>query len=143
MKGTLMWHTLKVYLLLLPVLFVLDFLWLGVLMSGFYKKELGPFLRLSGDALKPIPWAAIVVYLAIPLGVVLFALPRVSRENLLASSLFWGFLYGVVLYAVYDMTNYSLLKGWPLKVSLVDICWGGLLNASATYAAALLDRWMK
>ena len=138
-----MWHTLKVYLLLLPVLFILDFLWLGVLMSGFYKKELGPFLRLSGDALQPIPWAAIVVYLAIPLGVVLFALPRVSRDNLLASSLFWGFMYGVVLYAVYDMTNYSLLKGWPLKVSLVDICWGGVLNASATYAAALLDRWMK
>lgn len=138
-----MWHTAKIYLLLLPVLFVLDFLWLGVLMSGFYKKELGPFLRLSGDALAPIPWAAIVVYLAIPLGVVLFALPRVSRENLLTSSLFWGFMYGVILYAVYDMTNYSLLKGWPLKVSLVDICWGGVLNASATYAAALLDRWMK
>ena len=138
-----MWHTLKVYLLLLPVLFILDFLWLGVLMSGFYKKELGPFLRLSGDALAPIPWAAIVVYLAIPLGVVLFALPRVSRENLLTSSLFWGFMYGVILYAVYDMTNYSLLKGWPLKVSLIDICWGGVLNASATYAAALLDRWMK
>ena len=138
-----MWHTAKIYLLLLPVLFILDFLWLGVLMSGFYKKELGPFLRLSGDALAPIPWAAIVVYLAIPLGVVLFALPRVSRENLLTSSLFWGFMYGVILYAVYDMTNYSLLKGWPLKVSLIDICWGGVLNASATYAAALLDRWMK
>jgi uncharacterized membrane protein len=143
MKEVLMWHTAKIYLLLLPVLFVLDYLWLGVLMSGFYKKELGPFLRLSGDALAPIPWAAIVVYLAIPLGVVLFALPRVSRENLLTSSLFWGFMYGVILYAVYDMTNYSLLKGWPLKVSLVDICWGGVLNASATYAAALLDRWMK
>ena len=138
-----MWHTAKIYLLLLPVLFVLDFLWLGVLMSGFYKKELGPFLRLSGDALAPIPWAAIVVYLAIPLGVVLFALPRVSRENLLTSSFFWGFMYGVILYAVYDMTNYSLLKGWPLKVSLIDICWGGVLNASATCAAALLDRWMK
>ena len=138
-----MWHTAKIYLLLLPVLFVLDFLWLGVLMSGFYKKELGPFLRLSGDALAPIPWAAIVVYLAIPLGVVLFALPRVSQENLLASSLFWGFLYGAVLYTVYDMTNYSLVKGWPLKVSLIDICWGGVLNASATYAAALLDGWLK
>lgn len=137
-------HTLKVYLLLLPVLFVLDFLWLGVLMPGFYKRELGSLLRLSGGGgLAPIPWAAVVVYLAIPLGVVLFALPRVSEGNLLTSSLFWGFLYGVVLYAVYDMTNYSLVKNWPLRVSLVDICWGGVLNACATYAAALLDRWLK
>ena len=65
-----MWHTVKVYVLLLPVFFVLDFLWLGVLASGLYKRELGSFLRLSGDALTPITWAALIVYLAIPLGVV-------------------------------------------------------------------------
>jgi uncharacterized membrane protein len=138
-----MWHNMKVYFLLLPMLFALDFLWLGILASGLYKKELGSFLRLSGDALTPITWAALLVYLAIPLGVVLFALPRVSNDNLIGSSLFWGAVYGIVLYTVYDMTNYSLVKGWPLKMSLIDICWGGVLNASATLAATLLDRWLK
>lgn len=138
-----MWHTLKVYVLLLPVLFALDFLWLGVLASGLYKRELGSFLRLSGDALTPITWAALLVYLAIPLGVVLFALPRVSSDNLVGSALLWGALYGFVLYAVYDMTNYSLIKDWPLKLSLIDICWGTVLNASATLAAAYLDGWLK
>ena len=29
------------------------------------------------------------------------------------------------------------------KLSLIDICWGGVLNACATCAAALLDRWLK
>lgn len=138
-----MWHTVKVYVLLLPVLFALDFLWLGVLASGLYKRELGSFLRLTGDALTPITWAALLVYLAIPLGVVLFALPRVSSENLIGSSLFWGALYGIVLYTVYDMTNYSLIKDWPLKLSVIDICWGGFLNAVATLTAAYLDRWLK
>lgn len=138
-----MWHTLKVYVLLLPVLFVLDFLWLGVVASGLYKRELGSFLRLTGDALTPITWAALLVYLAIPLGVVLFALPRVSSGNLVGSALLWGALYGFVLYTVYDMTNYSLIKDWPLKLSVIDICWGVILNASATLAAAYLDRWLK
>jgi uncharacterized membrane protein len=138
-----MWHTLKVYVLLLPVLFALDFLWLGVLASGLYKRELGSFLRLTGDALTPITWAALLVYLAIPLGVVLFALPRVSSGNLVGSALLWGALYGFVLYTVYDMTNYSLVKDWPLKLSVIDICWGMVLNASATLAAAYLDRWLK
>lgn len=138
-----MLHTLKVYVLLLPVLFVLDFLWLGVLASGLYKRELGSFLRLSGDALMPITWAALIVYLAIPLGVVLFALPRVSSNNLIGSALFWGGLYGFLLYTVYDMTNYSLIKDWPLKLSVIDICWGVILNALATLAAAYLDRWLK
>jgi uncharacterized membrane protein len=137
-----MWHSIKIYLLILPVIFILDYLWLGLIASGFYKKELGSFLRMSGDALDPIFWAALVVYLAIPLGVVVFALPRVSEDNLLWSSLFWGALYGLVLYAVYDMTNYSLVKNWPLNLSLVDIFWGGVLNAAATCAAALLNRWL-
>jgi len=26
---------------------------------------------------------------------------------------------------------------------LIDICWGGVLNALGTLAAALLDRWLK
>lgn len=136
-----MWHTLKIYVSLLPLLFILDYLWLGVLMSGMYKKDLGSFLRLSEGGLAPVVWAAIVVYLAIPLGVVLFALPKVSPTNFIGSALLWGFLFGMILYAVYDMTNYSLVRNWPLRLSLIDILWGGVLNAIATCAAALLDRW--
>jgi len=88
-------------------------------------------------------WAALVVYIAIPAGIVLFALPRVSPDNLVPSSLFWGGLFGLVVYTIYDMTNYSLLRDWPLRVSLIDICWGVFLNAVGTLAAAYLDRWLK
>ena len=65
--------------------------------------------------------AAVVVYLLIPLGIVLFALPRVSPEHLVSSALLWGFLFGIVLYGVYDMTNYSVLAKWPIKLVVVDI----------------------
>jgi uncharacterized membrane protein len=138
-----MWHMIKVFLFLPPLLFMLDFIWLGIFAASLYRKELGGFLRLSGDAMQPIIWAALVVYLAIPLGIVLFALPRVSPDNLIGSSLFWGALYGIIAYTIYDMTNYSLLRDWPLRVSLIDICWGGFLNAMGTLAAAYLDRWLK
>jgi uncharacterized membrane protein len=138
-----MWHGLKVYGLLLPVLFVLDYLWLGLLAADLYKRELAAFLRLDGDHLAPVIGAALVVYLAIPLGVVLLALPRVSAERWVLSALGWGALYGLILYSVYDMTNYALVKGWPLKLSLVDMAWGTALNALATLAAALLDRWVR
>jgi len=138
-----MWHMIKVFLFLPPLLFMLDFMWLGIFAASLYRKELGGFLRLSGDAMQPIIWAALVVYIAIPLGIVLFALPRVSPDNLIESSLLWGALYGIIAYTIYDMTNYSLLRDWPLRVSLIDICWGGLLNALGTLAAAYLDRWLK
>ena len=134
-------HMLKVYGAILPVFLAIDFLWLGVVMSKFYKDELGVLARVSDGALTPVLWAAAIVYVLIPLGVVLFALPRVSQQHLTSSALFWGFIYGIVLYGVYDMTNYSLVHRWSLRMSIVDIIWGGVINAVVTCAAAFLDRW--
>ena len=138
-----MWHSLKVFVFLPPLLLALDYVWLGTFASDLYKKELGSFLRMSGSALQPIIWAALLVYIAIPVGIMFFVLPRISPTNLVSSALLWGALYGVVVYTVYDMTNYSLVRDWPLRVAVIDICWGGLLNAIATVAAAWLDRWLK
>jgi uncharacterized membrane protein len=138
-----MWHSVKVFVFLPPLLLILDYIWLGVFASNLYKRELGQFLRMSQNSLQPIIWAALVVYIAIPLGIVFFVLPRVSAANVTGSALLWGAIYGIVVYAIYDMTNYSLVRDWPLRVSLIDICWGGLLNAIGSLAAARLDRWLK
>lgn len=138
-----MLHSLKVFLFLPPLLLALDYVWIGIVASDLYKRELGPFLRMSGTALQPILWAALVVYLAIPLGIVLFVLPKVSADNPISSALLWGAVYGLVVYTIYDMTNYSLVNGWPLRVALIDILWGGLLSALGAAAAAWLDRWIE
>lgn len=133
-------HYIKVYLLLLPIFFAIDFVWLGYLMGGFYKTEMGSLARTVNGALNPIYWAALLVYVLIPLGVVLFALPRVNPDQLVVSALSWGALFGIVLYGVYDLTNYSLVANWSLRLVIVDIAWGGVLNAIGCLAAALLDR---
>ena len=138
-----MWHYVKVFLFLPPVLFILDYIWLGVFASGMYKKELGSFLRMSGTNLQPIVWAALVVYIAIPLGIVLFVLPRISPENFVGSAILWGALYGIVVYTVYDMTNYCLLRDWPIRIALIDIAWGAFLNAIGALIAGFLDRWLQ
>jgi uncharacterized membrane protein len=137
----MMLHTLKVYGAVLPVFLAIDFLWLGIIMSKFYKDELGVLARISNGALTPVIWAAGIVYVLIPLGIVLFALPRVSPDHMVSTALLWGFIYGIVLYGVYDMTNYSLVSKWSLRMSIVDILWGGTINAVVTCAAAFFDRW--
>ncbi len=137
-----MGHTIKLYLLVLIIFLAIDLTWLGVLMAKFYKAELGPLARRSGEALAPVWWAAFLVYVLIPLGIVLFVLPRVSPENLAASALGWGFLYGVILYGVYDLTNYSLIDRWPWRMTLVDMAWGGFICAVTSYVAVILDRWL-
>jgi uncharacterized membrane protein len=138
-----MWHFIKVYVITIFVFLILDYIWLGRIMAGFYKEQLGTLARWSGETLTPHIPSAVVVYLLIPLGIVLFALPRVADEQLLCSALMWGFVYGIILYGVYDMTNYSVLAQWPPKLAFVDILWGGVVNSLATLAAAYADKWVK
>jgi uncharacterized membrane protein len=138
-----MWHEVKLYALTVIVFLALDLTYLGYVMAGFYKSELGALARRSGDALSPVWWAAFVVYVLIPLGIVLFALPRVDGDRWLPSALSWGFVYGVVLYGVYDFTNYATLEQWPLKLTFADILWGGVLCSLVTGFASFVDRWMR
>lgn len=134
---------LKTYLLLLPILFLIDYLWLGRLMGPFYLRELGPLARTDGNAFVPVIWAAVVVYLLIPLGIVVFVLPLLPAQGFVLPALGYGLLYGLVLYGVFDMTNYALLVNYSLKMAVVDICWGGFLNSVATLCAAVIQRMLQ
>lgn len=133
-------HTLTLIAALLPFFLLLDYLWLGRLMQGFYLRQLGDLARREGNAIKPRLLAAAGVYLALPGGIVLFALPRVDPASPVGSPLGWGFLYGLVVYCVYDLTNRATLREWPVRMAAVDICWGGVLCAVSTWIAARLDR---
>ncbi len=118
---------LKVFLLIIPLALALDLLWLGVIGVNFYKQHLGFLMR-------PQPlWAsAAFVYLAIPLAVVLFALPKATSAT---SAFLWSALLGILIYAIYEFTNHSLFTGWPLVVVLVDTLWGGVLSGLLGLAA--------
>jgi len=42
-------------------------------------------------------------------------------------------LFGLVIYGVYESTNYATLKKWQLKFLIVDTLWGGVLLGLTTY----------
>lgn len=48
-------------------------------------------------------------------------------------SIFDAFLLGLVIYAVYDSTNYTTLKKWNPYLATLDTFWGGTLFALTTY----------
>lgn len=132
-------HTLLLLIACLLLTLLLDYLWLAKLMQRFYLAELGPYARRRGDKIEPVYWAAGLVYLLIPLGVVLFALPRVDPAAPLLSALSWGALFGLVLYGVYDLTNLATLERWPRRMVVVDIGWGTVLCAVTCAFASLFQ----
>ena len=49
-----------------------------------------------------------------------------------------AFLLGIVIYGVYETTNYALLKNWSIFTVIIDTLWGGLLFAFTTYVVNML-----
>ena len=49
-----------------------------------------------------------------------------------------AFLLGLVIYGVYETTNYALFKNWSIFTVIIDTLWGGLLFAATTYIINML-----
>ncbi len=123
------------YLAALVTLAILDALWLGVVSREFYKARLGQLLL---D--QPLWWAAILFYLIHAAGVAVFAVPPAVAAGTWTAAALYGALFGICVYAAYDLTNLATLRGWPMAVSLVDLAWGAVVTAVATFVAFLVVR---
>ncbi len=116
----------------------LDFLWLGYIAKNLYANELGELLLE-----KPNMVAAIVFYIIYVIGVVVFAISPVLADGSLGSAVGYGALFGFFAYATYDLTNLATIKGFKLKVVLIDMCWGTFLTAvtsGVTYF--IISQWV-
>ena len=128
---------LKLYLLTVPVFFIIDLVWLGVVAKGFYQKNLKYILSPN------VNWtAAIIFYLMYIAGILIFAvLPAIAKDSLRHAAL-WGALFGFFTYATYDLTNLALLKDWPLNIVVVDILWGVVLCTMVATLSFYIARWL-
>ena len=128
---------LKLYALTIPVFFIIDLLWLGVIAKGFYQKNLKYILR------PDVNWtAAIIFYLAYIVGILIFAvLPGIERNSWHYAAL-WGALYGFFTYATYELTNLALIKDWPLNIVIVDILWGVILCTAVATLSFYIAKWL-
>lgn len=118
---------IKLYFITLPIFFIIDMIWLGLVAKNFYSNQLG-FLMKSN-----INWvAAIIFYLLFIVGLVLFVISPALEKGSWMHALLFGALFGLISYATYDLTNLATIKDWPLIVTIVDLAWGAVLAASVS-----------
>ncbi len=132
----------KVFAIVLPIFLLIDLIWLGVVMNDFYSHELGELARRQGTALAPRWGAAVLVYLLIPGGLVLFVRPLLGMNATAWQAIGWGALYGLVLYGVYDLTNLAVLEKWTVRMTLADIAWGCVLCGTISAVMRFADGWL-
>jgi uncharacterized membrane protein len=130
---------MKVFFAGLAAFVVMDAIWLGVLMTEFYQRQLSAIARTAPDgSLAPLWSAAIPVYLLVVLGVMWFVHPK-SEQGGVGKAAMWGAAFGVVSFGIYDLTSLALLSGFSTTMAAVDIMWGGLVCATVAVAMRLVS----
>ena len=118
---------IKLYFITLPVFFIIDMIWLGLIAKNFIREQIGFLMKTN------LNWfAAILFYLLFIGGLVIFVLmPSVANRDWL-NALYMGALFGLFTYSTYDLTNLATLKDWPLLMTITDIIWGIVLSSSVS-----------
>jgi uncharacterized membrane protein len=103
------------------VLTSIDFVYLRLLKS-YFEKQIN---SVQGSPMKINIFGVIFCYIFLIIGLNYFIIkPK--------KDVYDAFLFGLVIYAVYEGTNYALLKNWSLLTVFMDTLWGGILFALTT-----------
>ncbi len=109
------------------VLITIDFMYLQSIKSYFQKQV----QSVQGSAMQINYLGAAICYIFLIVGINYFIIkPNRSVKD--------AFLLGLVIYGVYETTNYALFKNWSIITVLIDTLWGGALFAITTYIVNML-----
>jgi len=111
-------------LIMLTFLMVaIDLIWLQQLSQGIYQKVIKKinnteesFLRIEGT----------VAWIVMALGILYYVMPKITPESSQQEIFTEGMYLGLLVYGVYNTTNYAFIKEWTLQISITDTIWGGI-----------------
>jgi uncharacterized membrane protein len=110
---------------------VLDFLWLGFVVKDFNLRQLAEIGRIVDGDFQILYGPAAVTYVLMAIGVVVFVLPQVENSTW-GPTFLKGALLGLVVYGVFDTTNWAIMKNYPPAFALADIAWGTFVTGAVT-----------
>ena len=115
-------------MLISAIVFIsIDFIYLNV-MKNYFNKQIQD---IQGSKIEMNFLGAALCYIFLIYGLNYFIIkPRKTVNE--------AFLLGLVIYGVYETTNYAMFKKWSIITVIMDTLWGGLLFASTTYIINLL-----
>jgi uncharacterized membrane protein len=115
-------------MLISAIVFIsIDFIYLNV-MKNYFNKQIQD---IQGSKIEMNFLGAALCYIFLIYGLNYFIIkPRKTVSE--------AFLLGLVIYGVYETTNYAMFKKWSMITVIIDTLWGGLLFASTTYIINLL-----
>ncbi len=115
---------IKISLISAVIFVILDLLWLSRIANNIYFNSLGYLAEIKDGKISFILKAGLAAQIIIAFGLVFFISMALQINNTLTTSMAVGAISGFILYATYDFTNLSFVKGYSLYISIIDIAWG-------------------
>ena len=117
------------------IFLIVDVIWLSFSVKSFYRPNIGHLLLET-----PVMWAAILFYLIYVIGLAVVIIePSLDHQNT-QKFLIKAFMFGLVAYGTYNLTNMATIKGWSPNVVFVDMIWGGFLTTFSSYVGILFAK---
>jgi uncharacterized membrane protein len=110
---------MKDFLLLAFIILLLDLLWLNFVVKKSWKNNVRNVQKSELDVKVHY---AIICYIFIILGVYIFA-----------DNLYKSFMFGFIVYAIFNLTNLAIFKDYSLKTAIIDTFWGGFLVLGSVF----------
>lgn len=96
---------------------------------------------ISGKGFTNRYYSALVVYLALALGLLVLVLPNIRKDklsNTIKDAIIYGGIFGLTSYAIFDFTLHFMFDNWDLGISIMDSIWGGVLASIVSIVIILL-----
>ncbi|WP_166422725.1 DUF2177 family protein [Paraglaciecola sp. 20A4] len=107
---------------------LLDAVWLGLIAKDSYIAAMAGLMRSDVHI-----WPWIVFYSLYCMAIVYLVIRPNYHVAQSKNVLLGGAILGAAAYGAYNMTNYALLAGWPLGISLQDWAWGTVVTSLSGY----------
>jgi uncharacterized membrane protein len=116
-----------VLLLSAIILVSIDYIYLNLIKDYFARQV----QAVQGSPLKINYLGVLLCYIFLIIGLNYFIIkPKRSVQD--------AFLLGLIIYSVFETTNWALFKDWSVLTVLIDSLWGGILFALTTYLVRII-----
>ena len=132
-------NSILLYFLIIILFIILDAPYLYLNFAYIKSKA----YAISGKDYTKRYYSALIVYLALALGILVLVLPRIINkttwQNRLKDSIIYGGTFGLASYATFDFTMHFMFDGWDLNVSIMDSIWGSVLCSIIAFIVSYVN----
>lgn len=116
---------LKILILMSIIFILVDIIVLSILSEQWNNV----IKKIQNKPLKVNYKYAFLTYVFLVFGLYYFVYKNINIKSWKYDAIVKGFIFGAVVYGVFDLTNLSIFTNYDVSIAIIDTLWGGTLSA--------------